>query len=111
MLPPEPPLSRLSRLVKRYAEGVFTRAEVASYCISVADSANALELVCQLPSEIFAEVQRQLQDAPATEDAWAKCDVISIRQTPEASSSREQRVARFRASIEALRLAMKEAGS
>ena len=109
MLSREPPLSRLRRLVKRYAEGVFTGVEVASYCISAADSSNALELVRELPSEILAQVQRWLQDAPTTEDAWAAWDVISIHQAPEASLSREERLAKFRASVEALRVAMNEA--
>lgn len=106
MNPPEPPLSRIRRLVRLYGEGTYTQLEVADYCISVADNTNALQLLQQLPSEILAEVKRWVQGAPTTEVEWEQCDVFSINHAPQPSSTREKRVAKYRISTEALRAAL-----
>jgi hypothetical protein len=104
-------LERLERLLSLYQRGAYTVVEVASYCVAVADSEIAAELLRPLPPEILRRIKEVADDSPTTEDGWAKLELIPIRDDPLPGTNRDECMARYRASIEALRAVVGSCGS
>jgi hypothetical protein len=85
---------------------MYTALEVASYCVAVADDTLAAALLRSLPPPLLQEIRRQVDAAPTVERDWERIELISIRGDPESGLSQAERVARYRAAIEALRKAL-----
>jgi hypothetical protein len=96
-------LQQLDRLLELYRQGAYTELEVAGYCIDVADSTMAAELLRSLPPDVLRRVEERVDEAPTSEEGWASMELITFRSDPEPALSQAERVSRHRASIEAIR--------
>jgi hypothetical protein len=99
----DPRLVRLERLLRLYRGGVYTAAEVAAYCVAAADPAVAADLLRPLPPEVRQRVRQSVAEAPVAEGRWASLELFTIGYDPEPALSRDERVARYRTSVEAWR--------
>ena len=102
----DPRMVQLERVVRGFGRGIYTALEVAGYCVAIADEVPAPALLRLLAPPILQEVKRWVHAAPTATEDWERVKLVDIGIVREPELNQTERVAKYRAAIEALRSAL-----